>query len=96
MRDLNKVQIIGHLGHDPDVRYLDNGTALTTFNVATHHSYANRRGPPDRDGMASRDQLGQAGGDLLAVSGQRRTGVRREHKKVGGIKLLPGSRHLLR
>ena len=40
MRDLNKVQLIGHLGHDPDVRYLDNGTALTTFNIATHHSYA--------------------------------------------------------
>ena len=40
MRDLNKVQLIGHLGHDPEVRYLDNGTALTTFNVATHHSYA--------------------------------------------------------
>ncbi len=40
MRDLNKVQLIGHLGHAPEVRYLDNGTALTTFNVATHHSYA--------------------------------------------------------
>ncbi len=39
MRDLNKVQLIGHLGHDPEVRYLDNGTALTTFNIATHHSY---------------------------------------------------------
>ncbi len=39
MRDLNKVQLIGHLGHDPDVRYLDNGTALTTFNVATNQSY---------------------------------------------------------
>ncbi len=39
MRDLNNVQLIGHLGHDPEVRYLDNGTALTTFNIATHHSY---------------------------------------------------------
>ena len=39
MRDLNKVQLIGHLGHDPDVRFLDNGTALTTFNIATNHSY---------------------------------------------------------
>ncbi len=40
MRDLNKVQLISHLGHDPEVRYLDNGTALTTFNIATNHSYA--------------------------------------------------------
>ncbi len=31
MRDLNKVQLIGHLGHDPDVRYLDNGTACIVF-----------------------------------------------------------------
>jgi single-strand DNA-binding protein len=40
MKDLNAVQLIGHLGHDPEVRYLDNGTALTTFNIATNHSYA--------------------------------------------------------
>ena len=40
MRDLNKVQLIGHLGHDPDVRSLDNGTALTTFSIATNYSYA--------------------------------------------------------
>ncbi len=40
MRNLNKVQLIGHLGHDPDVRYLDNGTALTTFNIATNLCYA--------------------------------------------------------
>jgi single-strand DNA-binding protein len=39
MHDLNRVQLIGHLGQDPEVRYLDNGTALTTFNVATHHKY---------------------------------------------------------
>jgi single-strand DNA-binding protein len=36
-RDLNKVQLIGHLGGDPDIRYLDNGLAVTTFTLATHH-----------------------------------------------------------
>ena len=36
-RDLNKVQLIGHLGGDPDIRYLDNGLAVTTFTMATHH-----------------------------------------------------------
>ena len=39
MNDLHRVQLIGHLGHVPEVRYLDNGTALTTFNIATNHSY---------------------------------------------------------
>jgi hypothetical protein len=27
MRDLNKAQLIGHLAHAPDMRYLDNATA---------------------------------------------------------------------
>ena len=36
-RDLNKVQLIGHLGADPDIRYLDNGVAVTTFTLATNH-----------------------------------------------------------
>lgn len=28
---LNKVQLIGNVGKDPDVRYLDNGVAVATF-----------------------------------------------------------------
>ena len=35
MRDLNRMQLIGHLGHDPDVAYTVTGTARTTFTVAT-------------------------------------------------------------
>ena len=38
-RDLNKVQLIGHLGGDPEIRYLANGLALTTFTLATNHRY---------------------------------------------------------
>lgn len=32
---LNQAQIIGHLGKDPDVRYMPNGDPVTTFSVAT-------------------------------------------------------------
>ena len=32
---LNKVQLIGNVGKDPDVRYLDNGVAVATFSLAT-------------------------------------------------------------
>ena len=32
---LNKVQLIGNVGKDPDVRYLDNGVAVATFPLAT-------------------------------------------------------------
>jgi single-strand DNA-binding protein len=35
MKDLNRVQLIGHLGHDPEVKYTEQGTARTTFSVAT-------------------------------------------------------------
>src|ERR687886_2729198 len=35
MKDLNRVQRIGHLGQDPEVKYTATGTARTTFSVAT-------------------------------------------------------------
>ena len=35
MQDLNRVQLIGHLGQDPEVKYTATGTARTTFSVAT-------------------------------------------------------------
>src|SRR5919199_1767119 len=35
MKDLNRVQLIGHLGQDPELKYTGSGTARTTFSVAT-------------------------------------------------------------
>ena len=35
MKDLNGVQLIGHLGHNSEVTYTATGTARTTFSVAT-------------------------------------------------------------
>ncbi len=32
---LNKVMLIGNVGNDPDVRYIDNGVATATLNLAT-------------------------------------------------------------
>ena len=32
---LNKVQLIGNVGKDPEVRYLDNGVAVATFPLET-------------------------------------------------------------
>ena len=32
---LNKVQLIGNVGKDPEVRYLDSGVAVATFTLAT-------------------------------------------------------------
>ena len=35
MHDLNRVQIIGHVGQDPETKYTATGTCRTTFSVAT-------------------------------------------------------------
>ena len=44
MASLNKVTLIGNLGADPEVRYLDGGSVVTSFNVATNERYTNRSG----------------------------------------------------
>lgn len=36
---MNKVQLIGRLGADPEVRYLDNGDAVATFSMATSEKW---------------------------------------------------------
>ena len=39
MVGLNKVMIIGNVGTDPEMRYLANGTAITTFRIATNRTF---------------------------------------------------------
>jgi single-strand DNA-binding protein len=38
-----KVIIIGHLGGDPQMRYMPDGTAVTSFSVATNHSWTDKQ-----------------------------------------------------
>ncbi len=38
-RGLNKVQIIGHLGKDPEMRYTPSGKPVTTFTVAVSRNW---------------------------------------------------------
>lgn len=44
MASLNKVQIIGRLGKDPELKYTQSGQAVTNFSVATDESYTSRDG----------------------------------------------------
>jgi len=44
MRGLNKVTLIGHLGKDPEVTYLEGGIARARFSLATSESYNDREG----------------------------------------------------
>lgn len=43
-RGINKVILVGHLGQDPEVRYIPNSsTAVTGFSIATSESWCQRR-----------------------------------------------------
>ncbi len=44
MTGLNKVQIIGNLGRDPEMRYTPQGSAVTSFSVAVGRKWNNRDG----------------------------------------------------
>lgn len=41
---LNKVMLIGRLGRDPELRYTQNGSPVTTLNIATDEAYTDKDG----------------------------------------------------
>ena len=44
MASLNKLILIGNVGNDPDVRYLDGGSVVAKFSLATNERYTTRTG----------------------------------------------------
>lgn len=44
MASMNKVILIGNVGNDPEVRYLDGGSVVAKFSVATNERYTTRTG----------------------------------------------------
>lgn len=45
----NKVLLIGYLGNDPEIVYLDSGKKLAKFSLATHDSFNNAAGEKIED-----------------------------------------------
>ncbi len=43
---LNQMQVIGHLGRDPEIRYLNSGAAVCSFTVATTEKWKDKEGNP--------------------------------------------------
>ncbi len=41
---VNKVILVGNVGKDPETRYLEGGTAVSKFPLATSESYRNKDG----------------------------------------------------
>ena len=44
MAGVNKVILVGNLGRDPEVRYLEGGTAVANFPLATSETYKDKQG----------------------------------------------------
>ncbi|HEY83715.1 MAG TPA: single-stranded DNA-binding protein [Chloroflexi bacterium] len=44
-----KVSIIGNLGGDPEMRYMPDGTPVTSFSVATNRRWTNKDGSPGEE-----------------------------------------------
>ncbi len=45
-RGINKVILVGNLGNDPEVRYSQNGSTITTVSIATSEQWKDRDGNP--------------------------------------------------
>lgn len=48
-KSLNRVQIIGNLTRDPELRYTPNGTAVCSFSVATNRTWTTDAGEKKED-----------------------------------------------
>lgn len=82
---LNKVMLIGRLGKDPDVRYLDSGIAVAQFSIATsERAYTSKNGQqiPERTewhnivlwrGLAETAEKYLHKGDLVFIEGKLRS-----------------------
>ncbi len=44
MASLNRVILIGNLGRDPEVKYMQNGTAVANLSVATNEAWTDKSG----------------------------------------------------
>ena len=44
MAGVNKVILVGNLGKNPEVKYLDSGVAVANFSLATTENYKNKEG----------------------------------------------------
>jgi single-strand DNA-binding protein len=48
-RGVNKVILVGHLGQDPEVRYMPDSTAVTTLSVATSETWRDKQTGENRE-----------------------------------------------
>jgi single-strand DNA-binding protein len=68
-KSLNKVQLIGNLGKDPELRYTANGLAVASFTIATNMSWKDKEGNQQErtewHNIVAWDRLGEICGEYL-------------------------------
>jgi single-strand DNA-binding protein len=74
MSSLNKVQLIGHLGRDPEVRYTPDGNAVSNLQVATTRVWKDKNGERQEDTEWTRvvlyDRRAEIASDFLKKGSQ--------------------------
>ena len=74
MPSLNKVQLIGHLGRDPEVRYTPDGNAVANLQVATTRVWKDKNGERQEDTEWTRvvfyDRRAEIASDFLKKGSQ--------------------------
>jgi single-strand DNA-binding protein len=68
-KDLNKVQLIGRLGADPEMRYTQQGNAVTSFRVASSRTWKKADGQTEEETewfrVVAWNRLGEVCGEYL-------------------------------
>jgi len=49
MGNMNKVILVGYLGHAPEIRYTPKGNAVLTLNIATHREFKTAEGTTQKE-----------------------------------------------
>jgi single-strand DNA-binding protein len=75
MASLNKAMIIGNLGRDPEIRYTQDGKAVTSFSIATTDKWRDKATGENREKtewhrVVAFDRLGEICGEYLSKGKQ--------------------------
>lgn len=93
---LNKVQVIGRLGKDPEIRHTQAGKAIASFSIASSETWRDKQGEKQErtewfnvvvfnEGLTGVIEKYVHKGDLLYVEGSLRT---RSYEKDGATKYI--------
>ena len=72
---LNKVNLVGRAGRDPEVKYFESGKVVCNFTIAVNRNTSNRDDPPDWFDLEMWDKTAEVAknfvrkGSLIGISG---------------------------